>query len=546
MNVVKAHHHLLSLIAIACCAGLTNAATNSTEANRVIEIELRSDIQYENPFTEIELDAIVTQPDGKELRVPGFWAGGDRWCFRYASKQIGKHPWRTECTDEKNAKLHGATGEISVVDYEGDNPLYRHGPIPVTEDQRRFEHIDGTPFFWLGDTWWKGLCKRLTWEGFQELTADRRKKGFTVVQIVCGTYPDELGLLKPSWQNEGGMPYLKKDFSVVNPEYFEYADRRFEQLIDAGIMPAIVGGWGRAVGLNAVGLPGYKRHFRNLIARYGAYPVVWILGGETQKSQGPWYALAEYVDTTDPYDRLLTNHSSHLRHAFDNDAVFDFDMDATGHRSWQTANSAIERAQQTRAESPVKPYVSGESCYERHMQENFDDLQRHQFWGLMLSGAAGHTYGAAGIWHMGVPAEHGNWGGWKHQPYDLTTWREGMHFPGSAQLGRGKALLEELSWHRFEPHPEWVAKENFAAGIPDQVRVIYIPKRGIYKWDGVAVQNLPPGSYSAFYFDPVTGRRFDLGVVTASGSWKSPNVPSPQDWVLVMQAQKSGETVKGK
>jgi hypothetical protein len=34
--------------------------------------------------------------------------------------------------------------------------------------------------------------------------------------------------------------------------------------------------------------------------------------------------------------------------------------------------------------------------------------------------------------------------------------------------------------------------------------------------------------------------------MTASGSWKSPNVPSPQDWVLVMQAQKSGETVKGK
>ena len=180
------------------------------------------------------------------------------------------------------------------------------------------------------------------------------------------------------------------------------------------------------------------------------------------------------------------------------------------------------------------------------MQENFDDLQRHQFWGLMLSGAAGHTYGAAGIWHMGVPEEHGNWGGWKHQPYDLTTWRKGMHFPGSAQLGRGKALLEELSWHRFEPHPEWVAKENFAAGIPGQIRVIYIPKRGIYKWDGVAVQNLPPGSYFAFYFDPATGRRFDLGVVTASGSWKSPNVPSPQDWVLVMQAQKSGETAKGK
>ena len=61
---------------------------------------------------------------------------------------------------------------------------------------------------------------------FQELAADRKEKGFTVVQIVCGTYPDELGLLKPSWENEGGMPYLKEDFSEVNPEYFKYADRR--------------------------------------------------------------------------------------------------------------------------------------------------------------------------------------------------------------------------------------------------------------------------------------------------------------------------------
>ncbi len=536
---MKIHHRLLSLIAIVCCASFAQAETNRIEANRVIEIELRSETQYKNPFAEIEFDAIVTEPNGKELRVPGFWAGGDRWCFRYASNQIGKHTWRTECTDGNNTKLHGAKGDIAIVKYEGDNPLYRHGPTRVTKNKRHFEHADGTPFFWLGDTWWKGLCKRLTWEGFQELTADRKKKGFTIVQIVCGTYPDELGLLKPSWENEGGMPYLKRDFSVVNPKYFEYADRRFEHLIDNGITPAIVGGWGRAVNLNSVGLPGYKRHFRNLIARYGAYPVIWILGGETQKKQGPWYALAEYVVATDPYDRLLTNHSSHLRHAFDDSAVFDFDMDATGHRSWQTANSAIAKARKTLATTPAKPYVSGESCYEQHMQENFADLQRHQFWGLMLSGAAGHTYGAAGIWHMGVPEEHGNWGGWKHQPYDLTTWREGMHFQGSKQLGLSKALLEKYPWQRFEPHPDWVDKECFAAGIPGELRFIYQPKRGIYKWDGITVKNLKPGTWSAFYFDPASSQQLDLGVVRASGTWKSPNVPSPRDWVLVMQAQKS-------
>ena len=411
--------------------GLTSHlhAQQEVQTNRVAEIALRSSQTYANPFIDLEMDAIVTRPDGKALRIPMFWAGEQEWRLRYASNQTGKHTYRIECSDPKNS-LHGTQGEIAVASYTGDNPLYQHGPLGITDDHRHFQHADGTPFFWLGDTWWKGLCRRLPWQGFQALTADRQKKGFTVVQIVCGTYPDELGLLQPSWENEGGLPYLNAEFSKVNPDYFKYADRRIEHLIDAGITPAIVGGWGRAVTLNAVGLAGYKRHFRNLIARYGAYPVIWVLGGETDKGQGPWYEAAEYLAATDPYDRLLTNHSSHLRNAFDDISVFDFDMDATGHASWKTANQAIQRAQKTLASSPAKPYVSGESCYEQHMQENFSDLQRYQFWGLMLSGAAGHTYGAAGVWHMGTDDEHGNWGGWGHQPYDYTTWQEGMQLPG--------------------------------------------------------------------------------------------------------------------
>ena len=184
---MKTHHYLLSLIAIICCACVAHAATNTTEANRVIEIEVRSEIQYQNPFTEIEFDALVTQPNGKELRIPGFWAGGDRWCFRYASDQIGKHTWRTECTDENNAKLNGAKGDIKVVKYKGNNPLYKRGKLRVTEDNRYFEFSDGTPFVWLGDTWWKGLCKRISFEDFKELAADRVEKGFTLIQIVCAT-----------------------------------------------------------------------------------------------------------------------------------------------------------------------------------------------------------------------------------------------------------------------------------------------------------------------------------------------------------------------
>ncbi len=65
--------------------------SQKVEANRVAEISLVSEKTYQNPFMELEFDAIVTQPDGKQLHVPGFWTGGNRWCFRYASATSGLH-----------------------------------------------------------------------------------------------------------------------------------------------------------------------------------------------------------------------------------------------------------------------------------------------------------------------------------------------------------------------------------------------------------------------------------------------------------------------
>jgi hypothetical protein len=518
-------------------------AGQRVETNRVAEIALVSEKTYANPFTEIRLDAIVTQPDGKQLRAPAFWAGGNRWCFRYASSQPGQVVWRTECSDAANPKLHGVEGEFDVVAYAGDNPLYRHGPIQVAKDQRYFAHADGTPFFWLGDTWWKNLCKRMTWEGFQELTADRKAKGFSVVQIVCGPYPDE-GMFEPRWENEGGKPYETRDFSVVNPKYFDFADRRIKHLVDAGIVPAIVGGWGRGDcdGMRMAGVDGIKRHWRNLIARYGAYPTVWIIGGE---SGGPqWTEVARYVQKIDPYCHPATVHPFHSgRLSVTDETVIDFDMLQTGHGDWDAARGAIPKLQAAYAREPVMPAMIGEYCYEGHMQTAFQDVQRYVFWGAMLSGSAGLTYGAAGVWHASIEGDPGI-----ARVYDFTTWKEGMNFPGSAQLGLGKKLLEQYPWWKFEPHPEWVEAGCFAAGIPGEVRFIYLPRRNVYNWTGPTVKNLEPDvDWHVYYFDPATGRKFDQGTIKArvkAGDTPADpvdfkkNVPSPQDWVLVLERVK--------
>ena len=494
----------------------------------VFETSYESAKVYSNAFTEVEVDVVFQQGD-KQWKVPAFWAGDKKWTVRFAPPAQGNFTYRVECSDKANTGLNGKEQALSVKDYTGDNPLLKHGFVQVSPGKTTFVHADGTPFFWLADTWWKNLCKRMTWEGFQELTADRKAKGFSVVQIVCGPYPDE-NFFAPSLENEGGQPYLADDMSVVNPKYFDYADRRLKHLADNGIVPAIVGAWGRGDcnSMEKFGATNIKRHWRYLIARYGAYPVIWILAGEipeeSKAGNGPWAEVATYLRSIDPYHHPLTCHTGQGRRvAKDDIPVIDFDMVGGNHdERIAVAPQTVAIVSSAYSTRPPMPVLVGETCYEGHMQQGFGDVQRRMFWGSILSGAAGHTYGAAGIWHAGVEGDHGNWGAWNRQPYDLTTWKEGMKYPGATQLGIGKKLLEQYPWHRFVPHPEW-APGCIAAGIPGEVRFIYQPRRGIYNWDGTVVKRLERDApYHVFYFDPATGRRFDQGTVMYAGPTPPP------------------------
>ncbi len=516
----------------------------------VFEASFETANKYANPFTDIEVNVVFQNLESQWI-VPAFWAGGKKWTVRFAPPVEGKYKYRIECTDKSNKDLNRIGPSFSVFKYKGNNPLLKHGFLKVSAGSRHFEYADGTPFFWLGDTWWKCLCKRMTWAGFQELTADRKAKGFNVVQTVCGPYPDE-NFFMPSWENEGGQPYLAKNLSVVNPKYFEYADRRLKHLANSGIVPAIVGAWGRGDcnSMEAFGVVNIKRHWRYLIARYCAYPVIWILAGEiedeTKWGQGQWAEVAKYVREIDPYKHPLTCHTGKGRRGAEGDVcLIDFDMVGGNHDERKAvANETLAILTSACAKKPVMPVLCGETCYEGHMQQGFGDTQRHIFWMNMLSGAAGHTYGAAGVWHAGVEGDHGNWGAWDRQPYDWTTWKEGMNYPGSTHLGIGKKLLEQYPWWRFEPHPEW-APGYYAAGIPGEVRIIYLPRRNIYNWDGPKVVNLEPDiDWHIYYFDPATGRKFDQGIIKAqikgSDNLAKPvefkrNVPSPQDWILVFE-----------
>ncbi|MFA6107164.1 MAG: DUF4038 domain-containing protein [Candidatus Latescibacterota bacterium] len=512
---------------------------------------------YPDPGNEIELDVVVTAPDGRVQRVPTFWAGDQEWRVRYAPSITGRHRFRTECSDPGNPDLHGLEGVLEVAPYTGSNPLLRHGPLRVNAGRRHFEHADGTPFLWLGDTWWMGLTRRLSWpEEFQLLAADRVQKGFNVVQIVAGLYPD-MPAYDPRGFNEAGHPW-EAEYARLNPAYFDMADLRIQWLARVGLVPAVVGCWGYH--LPWLGMERMKRHWRNLVARWGAYPVVWILAGEATmpyylaedktaaaefQRQG-WTELARYVREIDPYRHPLTLHPGDTaRNTVSDPTVLDYDMLQTGHGGAGSIPNTVKRVSLSRDAEPTLPVVNGEVCYEGILENSREEIQRFMFWNNLLLGARGFTYGANGIWQLnqeGIPygpSPHGaSWGD--------TPWSVAYRLPGSGQLGIAKRFLERYPWWRFECHPEWIEPHftvdqnpsgHIAAGIPGQVRVIYF-HQPIAPWSGLPiVKGLEAGSrYRVFWFDPKTGEERGLPEVSGGqGEWQVPMPATMADWVLVLE-----------
>ena len=537
--------------------------TVSAEANRLAEVSFSAAKDYADPFNDVVLDAVFTTPQGTTLKVPAFWAGGRTWRLRYCSPELGEHRFRTVCS-QPDKGLDGVAGKIVIRQYAGSNPLYRHGPIRVAANHRHFEHLDGTPFFWLGDTWWMGLCQRLHWpDEFKTLAADRKQKGFNVVQIVAGLYPD-MGAFDERGRNEAGFPW-EKDYNRIRPAYFDKADERLQYLADQGIAPCIVGAWGYH--LPWLGVERMKKHWRYLIARYGALPVVWCAAGEVnlpyylekgfprggEKQVADWEEVIRYVRKIDPFGRLITVHPTGLpplsgRALYKDQALLDFDMLQTGHDGRPSLAPTVRAVRASYSARPTMPVVNGEVCYEALLGRIDADVVRLMFWVNVLSGAAGHTYGANGIWQVnrkGSPYGKSPHGG----DYGHIPWDEAMKLPGSGQLAAAKRLLERYPWHEFEPHPEWatwkdgIAKPEsrndflvpYAAGLTPSVRVFFVPRPSpviIHKLEGNK-------RFIARYFDPVSGRLTDMGAIRPSntGDWvQNPPQETRADWVLVLEA----------
>jgi hypothetical protein len=142
--------------------------------------------RWEQTFTsrtpaapETQFNIELTSPSGRVFTVAGFWTGVRHGACVLCPSRWG-HGFIVRISVPVLDGLDGRGGTFVCRQKRGNARFLQHGPVRVSANGRFFQHADGTPFFWMGDTVWYGaiLSSKADWNTY---LADRVSKGFDVV-----------------------------------------------------------------------------------------------------------------------------------------------------------------------------------------------------------------------------------------------------------------------------------------------------------------------------------------------------------------------------
>ncbi len=518
------------------------AATETAKQWRVFEITLTSTRAYANPFTDVGVTAVFTGPAGLALTRPAFWDGGDTWKVRVAFPELGRWTYRVSASDPANAGLNTPLVALRCEPYTGLLPIYQHGFLGVSANRRYLQHADGTPFFWLGDTHWFFDSKE-QWDTsndprwtsqFRALVDRRVAQGFSVYQSVI--FGPSSSLWAPG---EVG--------TRINPDYFrEQLDRKMAYLADQGLVNAFGLGFHANIDDRAEALAQLARY---VVARYGAYPMVWITGGEVSGSDpelrearlAGWRQVALAIDQADAYHQPQTAHyTNDFPTYYQGESWFDFTMLQGGHRSVPIDSLYYQRYYQAQ---PTVPFLEAEANYEGFSPRYTADLVRATAYRAIQSGSLGYTYGAQGIWNAAWDAAdtvndfvEAHW-----------NWNEAIDFPGGQQMAYLARFYRRVPWATLLPRPQgWVEypPQSVDANRPSVTAdpaarnvVAYLPAGFTALGAGLTFINLPDQTYAIRWYNPRTGQwlyqgRAHLGL----GQWRLEPAPAGEDWLVWLTA----------
>lgn len=357
---------------------------------------------------------------------------------------------------------------------------------------------DGKPFFWLADTCWSAFTN-ISESDWHYYLDQRQRQGFNVVQINVLRQWDASGSNLdidpfPIVKTDQGYSY---DYSVINSEYFDRAERMLQDVVNHGMTPALVllwsnyvpGTWASKLARNNLFTYNHLADYVTYVTRrFAKFHPVYFISGDTDFPTD---------ETVRYYQRVLTTAQEN-----DHQALYSFHIkgrlqeipeefrETTDFFSYQSGHNLAGQATaytipQTLLKTGYsKPIVNTEPCYEqisysrnlygRYRPENV----RQAAWSAVLSGAsAGITYGAHGIWSWHTTGA--SFGIVEGEGFDTPfDWHDALKFPGATDMTLLKAVMQRYFIEGCFPLSEPVTEKpsiRAAKGRDGHVYVIYVP-----------------------------------------------------------------------
>ncbi|MCF6313158.1 MAG: DUF4038 domain-containing protein, partial [Verrucomicrobiales bacterium] len=289
---------------------------------------------------------------------------------------------------------------------------------------------------------------------------------------------------------------------------------------------------------------------RHLIARWGAWNVVWLLGGDSRFEEVErWKRIGRAVldprDHDDPMKRLATLHPcacKWIAEDFGGESWLDFFGYQSSHGDDEDSLRWHTSGPHTKASShkPPRPIINLEpnyeaiSCSPDMPPRTPQQVRRAAYWSLLISPTAGVSYGHHVIWP------------WNDQYGDIEghafcgkadAWHTGLDAEGAENMKTLRDIFTSGPWADLAPLPELLSHqpggENLqlfvaAAQTSDHSwSLIYLPEGGEIELNK---DHLPP-QWQACQLDPITGYRQKL-----SAKHPSFSLPTHQDYLIEIKA----------
>ncbi|TWU67544.1 putative endoglucanase [Crateriforma conspicua] len=497
MNKVLRFGLTLTSVSLVCvCASVVADAQSVISAAKdapqwmECEIEFRGQRHYDNAYVDSTAWVDFVHDDGTKIRRPIFWDGGQTFRVRFAStKPSGTWKW-TSSSDPADDGLHGLSGELTACPTGVAETIFqRHGFWSIPPGERNLVHSDGKSCFLCADTAW-ALPWRATVDQAVRYADDRAEKGFNAALLMT-VMPDSNTTGPRSRTEDKGFAVGFEDLPKgrlreLNAEYFQYFDSLVDALVQRGVAPVYQPvfhgyGWkGGGTAGNKVSADDYARYCRYLVARYGARPAIWLIGGD-----GPAVnpTVVEQLDQSgqeierwDAYRQPTGIHySPHAWNRTHQDKTWlDFQWCQTGHNG----EHVPERVADMWRNQPVKAVANGEPTY-----ENIGETGKGAGWwqgheaicNVTAGGTMGVVYGAASLWNWVLHPNEPGHEVWCTAPG--AGWEEALGFEGSRYPGVLAKIMNQYPIRGMQP--DWTCTYGRRGLlIPNKLFVLYLPTGG--------------------------------------------------------------------